>query len=612
MANMTRRDVLRVLAYAGGRAALMGGLAAFGWLRTPPAVADELPRFSGLPSAGKRVAIIGAGVAGLTSAFEMSKAGFDVTIYEAEKRYGGRSLTVRPSDPAYRTAYLDKKVVPSSFVTEASYVSEFAEVGGETQHGRFVVRDPANPAAPFIDLYLNAGPGRLPLHHTGVLDYCRRFGVKLEPYIFRTEANLLRSAGLNGGAPVQIRQYGNNLRGYLAEILADSTNALGARADAPLKAEELKVFREMLRAYGDLTQTSGGKFIYLNPNVPGLYSRPGYVVEPYAGPYDGVTPQILSFEEIVNSKLWNQLVGDTQLYWQSSLLQPVGGMDMIWQAFLAQRVGPSGQPLRDRVRLNSTVRAINSVADGSKVQVSLANGTSEYYDYVISTASPKVMTGFKGSTAIRPEVMAALRQVRYEFGGKYGWQGRSRFWEQNDTQIFGGISWIDTVTEQMWYPSSGYNDWSGVLTGGYIHNQVAVDLDGKPIVPVDPILQNATRWGAMPQAKRREAALQSGELLHPGFSKKVFADDGISIAWQNMPQQYGITALFDFSEQLPLYNALLKPADDNGRVLFAGDWLSFWAGWQEGSVRSAWYAMSQIATHLATQPKTAAPTRSAG
>jgi monoamine oxidase len=106
--------------------------------------------------------------------------------------------------------------------------------------------------------------------------------------------------------------------------------------------------------------------------------------------------------------------------------------------------------------------------------------------------------------------------------------------------------------------------------------------------------------------------LQSGELLHPGFSKKVFADDGISIAWQNMPQQYGITALFDFSEQLPLYNALLKPADDNGRVLFAGDWLSFWAGWQEGSVRSAWYAMSQIATHLAAQPKTATPGRSAG
>lgn len=588
---LNRRDVLKAFAY-GGTAAWYGGLSALGWLRAPAAAAREIPQFSGAVPAGLRVAVIGSGIAGLTAAYELLHAGFEVSIFEADNRYGGRSLTVRPTDPAYREAYLKKQVVPSSFVTEASYVSEFAEVDGIPQYGNFAVTNPEAPSAPYMDLYLNAGPGRIPLHHTGVLEYCNKFGVKLEPYIFRSEANLLRSTKLNGGKPVQVRQYGNNLRGYLAELLSQSASA-GKR----LKPKELKVFQQMLEAYGDLTKTAGGKYVYLNPNKPGLYSRLGYVVEPYAGPYNGVTPKILSFEEIVNSELWSQLVDDTQLYWQSSLLQPVGGMDMVWQAFLAQPVGAGGKPLRDRVRLNAEVLGLNKSPDGLKVEVQLKGG-AEQFDYVISTASPKVMCGaqFSKSTAIRGDVFKSLRQVRYEYGGKYGWQGRSRFWEQ-ESQIFGGISWEDTLTEQVWYPSSGYNEWSGVLTGGYIHNSVEIDIDGKPVSPVDPTLQHATLWGEMSQQQRREAALHGGELLHPGFRDKIYSDNGISIAWQKMPYQNGISAIFDFTEQLPIYNELLKPVDSSGRVLLAGDWLSFWSGWQEGAVRSAWYAVKQLVGH---------------
>ena len=33
------------------------------------------------------------------------------------------------------------------------------------------------------DLYFNPGPWRIPYHHRGILDYCKRLGVKLEPFI---------------------------------------------------------------------------------------------------------------------------------------------------------------------------------------------------------------------------------------------------------------------------------------------------------------------------------------------------------------------------------------------------------------------------------------------
>ena len=41
----------------------------------------------------KRIAIIGAGISGLTAGYELKKAGFDVTVYEKEALVGGRMST---------------------------------------------------------------------------------------------------------------------------------------------------------------------------------------------------------------------------------------------------------------------------------------------------------------------------------------------------------------------------------------------------------------------------------------------------------------------------------------------------------------------------------------
>ena len=47
----------------------------------------------GLGQAGKRVIVVGAGFSGLTAAFELSRAGYDVTVVEARNRVGGRVLS---------------------------------------------------------------------------------------------------------------------------------------------------------------------------------------------------------------------------------------------------------------------------------------------------------------------------------------------------------------------------------------------------------------------------------------------------------------------------------------------------------------------------------------
>src|SRR6476661_2230347 len=160
--TMTRRGLLNAMARLGGAGAVYETLAVWEFLKAPPALAAglNLPPASGN---GKSVVVLGAGVAGLCAAYELDRAGYDVVVLEASRRIGGRSLTLRRGD-------------------------RFREMNGPVQECEF---DEGQ--------WLNAGPGRIPHHHVHVIDYCRQFGVTLQPYIFASRANLVHSSHLGNG-----------------------------------------------------------------------------------------------------------------------------------------------------------------------------------------------------------------------------------------------------------------------------------------------------------------------------------------------------------------------------------------------------------------------------
>src|SRR4029079_13114499 len=165
----------------------------------------ELAVYSG---AGRSVVILGAGVAGLCAAYELDRAGYDCTILEASSRAGGRSLTLRRGD-------------------------RFSEAGGPVQECRFDE-----------GLWLNAGPGRIPHHHVHVIDYCRRFGIALQPYIFASRANLIHSSHIGNGRNTQVRRAYYDLTGTSAELLDKCF--VKPNLDLPIARADLQTFRDML------------------------------------------------------------------------------------------------------------------------------------------------------------------------------------------------------------------------------------------------------------------------------------------------------------------------------------------------------------------------------
>src|SRR5215468_521616 len=183
--GLTRRVFLERIAMFGGYTAAFSTMHLLGLL--PAAEASDLPQLPADFGKGKKVVILGAGIAGLVSAYELRKAGFQCTILEARNRPGGRSWSIRNGSKV-----------------------EFTD--GTVQH------------CTWADGYLNPGPARIPSIHTNLLGYCQELGVPLEVEVNATRSAHLQAPLLNDGKPVEMRQVIYDTRGHLAELLSKAIN----------------------------------------------------------------------------------------------------------------------------------------------------------------------------------------------------------------------------------------------------------------------------------------------------------------------------------------------------------------------------------------------------
>ena len=570
--NLTRRQLLTRIAAVGGAVPLAKAMGILGVMPlSNSASAHDVPEeINPALGAGKTVAIIGAGLSGLAAAYELSRQGFECHIFEADKRPKGRTFTVRPDgspDSWYQEA------TPSEYGGERTKeICTFDEVDGRGT------------------LYFEAGAGRIPAHHRTVLHYCREFGIPLESYIFATRSNLVRSDGFNNGDPVQLRQFKHNLRGYLAEMFrtADPIRLNGAVSDE----EAQKLMDELAKQFGELDDD----FVY---DAEGhSRSRAGYSIQPGAGNQKGEQFKPFAFTDLLQAQdIWDhQLYNDMRYYWQTSLLQPVGGIDQIAETFLRQPAN-EGRLIGNLVQLEHRVQGINITNDNVTITYQRVNHLGEtvgepektrVFDYCISTIAPSLL--HQTTNNFSSDFQYALQDgkaVTNVAAGKVAWQSE-RFWENDDNYIYGGISWTSDFITQIWYPSSGFHNQRGILTGAYVRGN-------------DPATGEAgVRFGKWTQQHRIDIALANGERLHPELNPERGMNDlskAMTISWQNMAFQDGgwFTAPQD-EDQNAQYQVLLN--GQNGRFFMGGDAMSYVPGWMEGALTAGQMAANQVASEV--------------
>ncbi len=407
---ISRRDFLTRVGIAGGYGAAFTLMQSLGLL---PAMATtgEKAELRKVPGNGTSVVILGGGIAGLVSAYELGKLGYRCTLLEArESRVGGRNWTVRNG-------------------TKVEFIDGF------TQTCTF---EEGN--------YQNVGPARLPSIHTTMLGYCKELGVPLEVEINTSRCALMQADHLNEGKAVQERQTVNDTRGHVSELLAKAVNQ-GA-LDQDLDKDDKEKMLAFLRQYGDLTPE------YLFKGT----QRSGFKIPPGAGKQGPVAIDPLPMHALLDADLWQGMLAEEMIDWQATMFQPIGGMDQIPKAF--------GKKLGDVVRYGADVREISKTASGVTVHyLDRKSGKMETVtaDYCVCAMPLTVLKTVKANFS--PEVSQIIEQCSYDHGYKIAWEAR-RFWEQ-DYNIYGGLSYLQQTIPVVWYPSANLFSPTGIVVSGY-------------------------------------------------------------------------------------------------------------------------------------------------
>jgi monoamine oxidase len=487
--SLTRRRFLERAAVAGGASLVYEAMTGLGLLAAP---AQERFELSGRVS-NVRVLILGAGLSGMTAAYELGKAGYDCRVLEARARPGGRVFTVR--------------------------------------RGTVSEEDGSSQTAAFDEgLYFNAGPMRISHHHHTTLAYCQELQVPVEVFVADSESAYLyqtRSSTL-AGRRTRLREARADFDGYIAELLSKSLSQ--TQLDQPLTTEDRDRLLAYLRRLGALDQQR---------QYRGSARRSGYETRSMPLPLRDLLGANYDFYVGID---WDS---------QPTMMQVAGGMDRL-PAALTARLG-------NRIVYRAAVREIRQGERGVWAIYADADGRPRRVDadYCISTIPLPVLSGIQKD--LSPPVQAAIAASSYDGAGKIGLQFKRRFWEEDD-EIYGGRSWTDQEIGQIIYPSHGFRGRKGVLVGYYLD------------------FQRTMR--ERPPAERQRLALEQGGRIHPQYMTEF--ETAFSVSWPRVPWNRGSWR----AETGAALQALAPLRQPDGRVHFAGDYMTNMSSWMQGAFDS--------------------------
>ncbi|CAC5395987.1 unnamed protein product [Mytilus coruscus] len=422
---------------------------------------------------GKSVLVVGAGLSGLSAAFELEKVGYNTQILELQHRVGGRTQTLRNG---------------------------------------------------FSDgLHAEGGAMRIPPNHYLTNGYIEKFGILLRQFCNYNENTWLL---IDGHDKIRTKEWKEENRMYSSKYFPgwDSNLAANTRSSVngildlyertmqPVMDELFSLITEKGSQDGwnewveKWSKLSVEEFLRTNDNCD---TSSSYRPWPEAA-IRGL--QVATYSPAFGTSLVEHLRDELGKWWTDNLQTPIDGMDTIAKNFIKPQFGTKEQTI--------------DLSKKNNIWFESPNCTDRTYtaDAVILTVPLTILRQIEGD--IPEDQRSVLRNIHYRASTKVVLQCKSRFWEKEVGQ--GGFSKTSLPIGQLHYPS--HNDppppnergllvvyaWEqdALIFGSQPHAE-AIDSAVREITKIHPEMKNEFEVGMVQAWFSDNAAQGAHSCLQP-------------------------------------------------------------------------------------------------
>ena len=491
----------------------------------------------------KRVAIIGAGAAGLVAAHELLKVGVTPTVFEASERHGGRL-----------------------------YTRHFTEADG-------------SPAAAFAEL----GAMRFPPSARVFFDYAQAFGLTLQddfpdPGLVDTLLHYENQSHFWPARQTVPHEFGEVQRNWESFI-----GPLVRKIHAPWRAGDLATVQRIWQSYLSRYQSTSfyealhaesavwtdedlDRFGSLGIGTGGM------------GPLYGV-----AFTEILRIVLHA---------WEKDQKLVANGAGALTDGFVQRRVdtplGPRSLEECGALRLGVEIVEVISRAGGSP-ELCYRHGPHgpierERFDAVVVATTTRAMQlmgltlpAWQGGSAVAPAVRTVMRHLHHLSSSKLFIRTATKFWRGTHLPRVMLTDELPRAVYLLDYPHTE----DGVVCMSYSWGDDSVKLLALDLPEQFEIIKRTVR------------------RIHPelGDALKPVNDEVLAVSWELEPHYHGGFKLNlpgqddDVRELYFQFLSALSPETDSG-VYLAGDSVSWSGGWVEGALHTGLNAACAVIHRL--------------
>ena len=523
---------------------------------------------------GVRIGIIGAGLAGLASAFELRKTGAEITVFEAEeKRIGGRVYTY----------YFDKSK----------------------------------------KLYGELGAMRIPVSHETVWHFINLFKIPTSPFIQTNENALIYLKDIR----VRNDAEGRNVMKYIYpkyclsewERRTPWQQLVYYGLESPLLPANPEQRSELLQV----------KPYY---NAFNVYwdSQSNRKIMESLGLSQGAIDLISSMSPLAGQNLYNSYIDIAQANYPANLsflYEIPGGTSKLPYAMYNSLINPNpekdypGIPLHNlgkvTVKTGNWVSGIYRDRDTGKVVIAYNNNKTinpvyKDFDYVICAIPFSTLRTIDINPLFSGPKMQAIRELNYIASQKTLMLCNRRFWEEGgpEEQIIGGGSYTDLPITTLWYPSdhSKYcNKETKCMQRSFPYSKLNVLQKDQKLLVKEPGVMiasynyslDSTRLANLTPTLRNEEIKREVEEVHGlsrGYLDRI-AVDFETIDWNRNLWSRGALPFYT-PEQKKLFSYAMSLPEYDNRVFMAGDHISAVHRWIQGALQSGMIAANQLAMEV--------------